>query len=1024
VLVALHLVLASCAPREGQISPGGQRWTPGRLSVDVEHLPTEASPRPDAALLRRLSRRPSEAATPAARVEQLHERALLEIALGRSAEATRVLRVAIAIAPAARLSSDLAAAHLDVFLDSGSPYDLLAAVSFARRATVEDPSSSTAWFNYAKALAELRLRYLGAEAWESFLKLEADPKWLAEGEALRDELLRETLEESWRTRWAAANAPATRAQLVTALPERARMQVEALVAVWARSMLAGDLQTAGASITLAEELAARLADERGDDLLAASVAHIRGAPREGSSSLAAAHERFALAAEAYSRESYATAEDGFRAAAKALQDAGSPYSRLAQFQAALCRYFSSTADAQRELERQLELLPESYLYLRGRTYWLLGTIAVVQQRLRHSLDLYENAATLLERGAGGGASAFVQVLLAESYSNLGMADRGWRHRLRGLRLVPYAENPRRIVAMLTEAVAALRREDLEELAVPFIEEAIRVAEADGSPLLVAQSHLEAAELAVEGRSRATAATHLEVTRQALESMEPSGLRSQLEHWRQLVDGLSMIEHSPEPSIAIMAAAYARQAASGYQFDRIRFLTERAKALRKLGRNAEARSDLESAIAEYESSSLAPEPGLRSIAYQRAQASFDDLLDLLVSTGSDAAPALLVAERAKARLAIAHAVELGLLDPDRFASPSAIQEALRVGRLVEFAVLPERLLRWTVSRNGLELAVTPIAASALEQRIEEFRNLVATSNDVASFEEIAEELFDLLFDGLELGADDEPLYVVPDRHLLRLPFAALRSGAREAFLIELHPLAVIPSATLALRRSPAQGRRLRDVAVVALPGDASTLPAGMPTLPYVSEEVDAIVRIYGSHSRVLGLEAFAGPEPPDLSSIGVAHLAGHFSPNAGDPLESGLVVPNANREMRLLTVRQLLAANLDSARLVVISACDSAEERLFGRVGALGAAGLLQASGVEQIVASHWSANDRDTAHMMTWFHGSYAKTGDALTAWRTAVLEALAVEEGPPPSAWANFFVVTSLMKSPAPAAAAGSVVN
>jgi tetratricopeptide (TPR) repeat protein len=83
------------------------------------------------------------------------------------------------------LLTDLAAAYLGRFRQTGKPPDASAAVKAATRAWTLDRTPTTAW-NRALALQQLDRRADSAEAWRTYLQMDPSSEWATEAQGNLD----------------------------------------------------------------------------------------------------------------------------------------------------------------------------------------------------------------------------------------------------------------------------------------------------------------------------------------------------------------------------------------------------------------------------------------------------------------------------------------------------------------------------------------------------------------------------------------------------------------------------------------------------------------------------------------------------------------------------------------------------------------------------------------------------------------------------------------------------------------------
>lgn len=150
---------------------------------------------------------------------------------------------------------------------------------------------------------------------------------------------------------------------------------------------------------------------------------------------------------------------------------------------------------------------------------------------------------------------------------------------------------------------------------------------------------------------------------------------------------------------------------------------------------------------------------------------------------------------------------------------------------------------------------------------------------------------------------------------------------------------------------------------------------LPTLPGTRTEVLAVSRIvhasrpFASVATFLGCAATASALRESAPHADVLHIATHGLVDGRRPRLSALALtpeaPSATHgAFRLLDILQLPL----HARLVVLSACDTARGRVLPGEGVLGLAQAFLEAGAKSVVASYWLVQDAATVHFMESFY--------------------------------------------------------
>lgn len=322
------------------------------------------------------------------------------------------------------------------------------------------------------------------------------------------------------------------------------------------------------------------------------------------------------------------------------------------------------------------------------------------------------------------------------------------------------------------------------------------------------------------------------------------------------------------------------------------------------------------------------------------------------------------------------------------------------QLVQYAVLPERLAIWVVSRTRFELFGRPVTAAQLEEKVDAYQASVIGRAPEAEVAQAARELYGLLIPpGLDAG---KLVCIIPDKSLHRIAFASLVSPSGK-YLLEDFALFYAPSASVLVLASENARRKGRD-------GDESLLSVGNPDfdreenrgladLRAAEAEAKMVAGRYRRKLELLGGEATKERFLDAFAGVEVIHFAGHYVANRESPGNSKLLF--AGGELRS---SELGTRKLPLARLVVLSACNTGFERYDKGEGAIGVARTFLALGAPQVVASQWQVDSEPTKDLMVAFH-RYRKE-QALTSvesLRRAQLEVLKNERTRAPFYWAAF---------------------
>ena len=327
----------------------------------------------------------------------------------------------------------------------------------------------------------------------------------------------------------------------------------------------------------------------------------------------------------------------------------------------------------------------------------------------------------------------------------------------------------------------------------------------------------------------------------------------------------------------------------------------------------------------------------------------------------------------------------------------VTAALRTGEtLVQFHSLDDRLLAWTISSDGIKGTSIAISRVDLDAAVETFRGAVFDRR--RSPNDLATALYTRLLAPLALPAG-ERLVIVPHGAMHYLPFQALRSG--EGFVIERHPLAVSPSASVAVqlgRRSVGAGQPL-----VAFGNPANP---SRENLPGAQREVELISRLFAG-PRVFLREEASKSRFRELAGAGrILHIAAHAEVDDLDPLQSRILLAQERDDPGFLDAREVYGVDLAGVSLVTLSACESGLGRIARGDEILGFTRSFLTAGASTLLVSLWPVADNSTELLMTTFYDRLAKGTQAIDAMRSSQLAVLRTPRFAHPFFWAPFNLI------------------
>jgi CHAT domain-containing protein len=340
---------------------------------------------------------------------------------------------------------------------------------------------------------------------------------------------------------------------------------------------------------------------------------------------------------------------------------------------------------------------------------------------------------------------------------------------------------------------------------------------------------------------------------------------------------------------------------------------------------------------------------------------------------------------------------------------AVQASLGPGQLlVEYFVPSEgNLVVFAVSRDGVHVLESPINPENLASRVRLVRDLIArpdgahdrTQRVLAGLHEAL--IAPVIHAGI-LGEADE-LIIVPHQVLNYLPFAALRDGTTDRYLVQDFTVRVLPSAAAL----PVLHERSGDGG----PDAAATVFAPFPDrLPGTRRETRAVTAGDRRTRRHLGSRATEQALRDALEGSGLVHVATHGIMNVRNPMFSRLELARNGaddpKDDGRLEVHELLDLSI-RAPVVFLSGCETGVGGAYSTAFAPGEdyATLAQAflyAGAANVIATLWPVEDNGAAAFADEFYQALGR-GSPAAALAEAQRAMLSQKRYSAPYHWAPY---------------------
>jgi CHAT domain-containing protein len=362
----------------------------------------------------------------------------------------------------------------------------------------------------------------------------------------------------------------------------------------------------------------------------------------------------------------------------------------------------------------------------------------------------------------------------------------------------------------------------------------------------------------------------------------------------------------------------------------------------------------------------------------------------------------ISERSRARAlldAVAGRAEIG--NGEAIALDAAtLQAMLRPDEVVvAYHALPDRLVAWVLSNQGVREASLPVAIKRadLARLVDAYRD---TLINVRPAVEVGDKIGQLLLAPLDIPAGKR-IIIVPHGPLHYLPFQALRLDGQ--YLIERNPISIAPSISIAAKlaeRTPTVAAQL-----VAF-GNPTINPDVADPLPGAEREVHELSRQFPGATLFFKEQANKRNFEASAPKARLLHVAAHAMADTLDPLHSKVLLADENGQPNYLEARDVMKMNLSGTAMIALSACESGLGRVEDGDEVLGFTRSFLSAGTSTLLASLWPVSDAATETLMTTLYDDLAKGEQVQDAMRDAQRAVMASPETAHPFFWAPFNLI------------------
>lgn len=467
--------------------------------------------------------------------------------------------------------------------------------------------------------------------------------------------------------------------------------------------------------------------------------------------------------------------------------------------------------------------------------------------------------------------------------------------------------------------------------------------------------------------------------------------------------LLLAENRPEEALVLYRQLAEAPAAGDEDFYRAWALDGISKSQSALGHDAEAAQALDQAIEVFDRARAQfRSDEFKMGLFSDLQSVFERAIGLHSRLGQPA-QAFDISERSRSR-ALLDAVS-GRVEFDQTAvatlDAAALQAMLKPDEVVvAFHTLPDRLLAWVLSREGVREVGYPVALprADLARLVDAYRDALIRVSPNAP--EVGGKIGQLLLAPLGLPAGKR-LVIVPHGPLHYLPFQALRLDGQ--YLIERNPISIAPSISIAARlaqRTPTAAPQLLAF------GNPTINPEVADPLPGAEKEVHELAQRFPGARLFFRDEASKENFASNAPASRLVHIAAHAMADTLDPLHSKVLLADKDGKPNYLEAKDVLGMRLDNVAMIALSACESGLGRVENGDEVLGFTRSFLSAGTSTLLASLWPVSDAATEKLMTTLYTDLAKGIEVQDAMRDAQRAVMADPATAHPFYWAPFNLI------------------
>jgi CHAT domain-containing protein len=264
---------------------------------------------------------------------------------------------------------------------------------------------------------------------------------------------------------------------------------------------------------------------------------------------------------------------------------------------------------------------------------------------------------------------------------------------------------------------------------------------------------------------------------------------------------------------------------------------------------------------------------------------------------------------------------------------------------------------------------PVDVSQMHILIERYRQQLKDWRDF-DFSRTQEELYEILIRPIESEISSfspEKLSFILTDELRYIPFESLYDSRAEKYLIEKYPVSYMTRLTSRSLNARLDHQRESSISSVLAIGNPDP-DTDSRKLPGAEEEAQGVAQLFSNSELLLNESATLDAFKIRALSHPYIHLATHgcFDPQGCPQLD---MAPNtilfSDQQYNIADAALL---GLDNVELIVLSACQTAQQADADGEEISGLAYLFERAGAKSVIASLWNAEDRKTKEIMVKFY--------------------------------------------------------